>query len=292
MAMTTAGGNDHKYALRDPLSSGTINESTRLFFENNLLDYNQPITDGFYDCGRSVSSLPSLESLKHQLPHAGREVILLDSREDSELRHTVGKIHATLNWISDRRAQIHVLSLMVSNFYGGSNSDLIANTEKCILDLKTSMWTNVLPIGRLQFGVCRHRAVIFKMIADQTGLPCRLVRGDYISEKGTEGHAWNIVRLDNKHYLCDIMHDPGTLYEDGSEKAEHYKRILKRGGIIKYAGGPGMNSLPLPDDMKDVKLQSEAEASMIKLREEIAIKDIQLERLIYRLVDHGASYIF
>uniref|UniRef100_A0A6N2KRI6 EDR1/CTR1/ARMC3-like peptidase-like domain-containing protein n=1 Tax=Salix viminalis TaxID=40686 RepID=A0A6N2KRI6_SALVM len=35
----------------------------------------------------------------------------------------------------------------------------------------------VLPIGSLSTGLCRHRAILFKKLADYIGLPCRIARG-------------------------------------------------------------------------------------------------------------------
>ncbi|KAJ1293648.1 hypothetical protein BS78_01G084600 [Paspalum vaginatum] len=51
--------------------------------------------------------------------------------------------------------------------------------------------SGIVPIGSLQFGVCRHRAVLMKYLCDRADppIPCELVRGhlDYTP------HAWNVV---------------------------------------------------------------------------------------------------
>jgi len=51
--------------------------------------------------------------------------------------------------------------------------------------------SGIVPIGALQFGVCRHRAVLMKYLCDRADppIPCELVRGhlDYTP------HAWNVV---------------------------------------------------------------------------------------------------
>jgi len=72
-------------------------------------------------------------------------------------------------------------------------------------------------------------------------LRCRLVRGDYESDHAGGGHAWNVVRSSGVFKLCDVMHQPGKLYDDSSDKASHYKRLL--GGAY---GGMGGNSVPVP----------------------------------------------
>ncbi|KAG5022654.1 hypothetical protein JHK82_018568 [Glycine max] len=43
----------------------------------------------------------------------------------------------------------------------------LRNFHKCV----------VLPIGSLSSGLCRHRTILFKRLADYIGLPCRIARG-------------------------------------------------------------------------------------------------------------------
>eukprot|EP00999_Lentomonas_sp_LEN2_P002530 NODE_414_length_1525_cov_103.089413_g382_i0.p1 GENE.NODE_414_length_1525_cov_103.089413_g382_i0~~NODE_414_length_1525_cov_103.089413_g382_i0.p1 ORF type:complete len:329 (+),score=45.54 NODE_414_length_1525_cov_103.089413_g382_i0:103-987(+) len=267
-------------------------ESSWRFSQDSLLDFEHKLTDGFYDCGRSVG-LPSLDSLKAQEAHSGREVIYVDRNTDTAFAELVEKAGATISVGNEIKARAVLLSLAVSNYFGGTNDCLISNTEKGILQLKSRRNSNVLPIGQLQYGVCRHRAVAYKYICDREGIPCRLVRGDYMSEKGTEGHSWNVVRDENgRLFIVDIMHDPGNLYEECSAKAKHYKRVEKRGGELKYAGGPGMGSIAseaclrawFNDNVEDPDKQDML--AMVKmLREECAIKDLQIDSLAKQVLD-------
>ncbi|KAM0929646.1 hypothetical protein ACQ4PT_001660 [Festuca glaucescens] len=63
--------------------------------------------------------------------------------------------------------------------------------HKSIHIIKERRNSGVVPIGALQFGVCRHRAVLMKYLCDRADppIPCELVRGhlDYTP------HAWNVV---------------------------------------------------------------------------------------------------
>ncbi|KAG5029044.1 hypothetical protein JHK87_012558 [Glycine soja] len=43
----------------------------------------------------------------------------------------------------------------------------LRNFHKCV----------ALPIGSLSSGLCRHRAILFKRLADYIGLPCHIARG-------------------------------------------------------------------------------------------------------------------
>ncbi|XP_071685901.1 uncharacterized protein [Rutidosis leptorrhynchoides] len=63
--------------------------------------------------------------------------------------------------------------------------------EKSLQLLKARRNSNIVPIGSLQFGVCRHRALLMKYLCDRVKprVPCELVRG-YLD---FAPHAWNVV---------------------------------------------------------------------------------------------------
>ena len=63
-----------------------------------------------------------------------------------------------------------------------------------------------------QAGVCRHRSLLFKIMADEAGLKSALVRGNYAGKAGPPGfpHAWNELWLeDGRRVLVDVMHKRG-----------------------------------------------------------------------------------
>jgi len=56
---------------------------------------------------------------------------------------------------------------------------------------------------------------------------------------------------DARPWLCDVMHKPGELYEEGSPEAANYNRLPERPGRVGGAdagGGAGMSSI-LPEQM-------------------------------------------
>ncbi|KAH0988033.1 hypothetical protein GBA52_015210 [Prunus armeniaca] len=64
--------------------------------------------------------------------------------------------------------------------------------EKSLRSLKARRKSIVIPIGTLQFRVCRHRALLFKYLCDRLKPQgCEHVRGylDFIP------HAWNIILI-------------------------------------------------------------------------------------------------
>ncbi|KAK8661435.1 hypothetical protein V6N13_091039 [Hibiscus sabdariffa] len=65
--------------------------------------------------------------------------------------------------------------------------------ERSLHSIKSRQNSIVVPIGTLQFGVCRHRALLMKYLCDrmEPPVPCELIRGylDFMP------HAWNIIPL-------------------------------------------------------------------------------------------------
>ncbi|KAF9677643.1 hypothetical protein SADUNF_Sadunf08G0128900 [Salix dunnii] len=63
--------------------------------------------------------------------------------------------------------------------------------ERSLRSIKSRRGSIVIPLGSLQFGVCRHRALLMKYLCDRMDppVPCELVRGylDFMP------HAWNVI---------------------------------------------------------------------------------------------------
>ena len=86
-------------------------------------------------------------------------------------------------------------------------------------------------------GMCRHRALLTKLLGDEIGLATRFVQGTY----STGGHAWNeIITKNGSKYLFDAMHgnifnisntsknlDPRTFYYKISDTKNADKLVPK-----------------------------------------------------------------
>ncbi|XP_075506811.1 uncharacterized protein LOC142543443 isoform X1 [Primulina tabacum] len=77
--------------------------------------------------------------------------------------------------------------------------------EKSLQFIKGRRDSSVVPIGDLQFGVCRHRALLLKYLCDRMKpqIPCELVRGylDFLP------HAWNVVVVKKGKSLVRMIVD-------------------------------------------------------------------------------------
>ena len=62
-------------------------------------------------------------------------------------------------------------------------------------------------------GVCRHRALLFKLMADEALLSSTLVRGNFGTPEKFAGHTWNELMLDNqKIVIVDVMNPQPDFY--------------------------------------------------------------------------------
>nr|XP_018668998.1 armadillo repeat-containing protein 3 isoform X5 [Ciona intestinalis] len=130
------------------------------------------------------------------------------------------------------REQIVALAQFVVDKMGGEidrgkMSDF--SWELHIAELKYDLKSNIIPIGKIQYGIHYHRALLYKVLADKIGVPCSLVRGEY-------NRAWNEVtiaaslekgaaRYPPTRYIIDLMHDTGKLIRTDSPEAVQYKSI-------------------------------------------------------------------
>ncbi|MDD3020760.1 MAG: hypothetical protein PHX61_07250 [Alphaproteobacteria bacterium] len=89
-----------------------------------------------------------------------------------------------------------------------------------------------------QTGVCRHRSLLFKVLADETGVPTALVRGHFEGPREMGAHAWNEVPLENgKKLLVDATHGKIIPMDDAYTRQYQYlskKPMYDNNGLIDY----------------------------------------------------------
>ncbi|KAD4586469.1 hypothetical protein E3N88_24070 [Mikania micrantha] len=191
---------------------------SRQYWDYGLLDYDEKVVDGFYDVyGHSteIGKMPSLLDLETNPGSSGFEVIVVNRTIDPALEELLQVAHcisldcppAEVNLLVQRLAEL------VTEHMGGSVRDasiILARWVERSTELRTSLHTSIYPIGSLRVGLSRHRALLFKVLAESIGIACRLVKGSHYT--GVEDDAVNIIKLDNeREFLVDLMAAPGTL---------------------------------------------------------------------------------
>ncbi|GAB4835963.1 Serine/threonine-protein kinase edr1 [Ancistrocladus abbreviatus] len=158
--------------------------------------------------------LPSLLDLETSAGDSGFEAVIVNRTIDpmlEELEQVARCIvldcqHSEVGLLVQRLAEL------VTDHLGGPVRDaniMLARWMERSTELRTSLRTSVFPIGSLKIGLSRHRALLFKVLAEIVGIDCRLVKGSHYT--GIEDDAVNIIKLDEREFLVDLMAAPGTL---------------------------------------------------------------------------------
>ncbi|KAL3512185.1 hypothetical protein ACH5RR_024902 [Cinchona calisaya] len=196
------------------------------YWNYNALSYDDKILDGFYDLygiltESTSSKMPSLIDLRGTpvSDDITWEAILVTKAEDTKLlkleqealEMAVKSRLESVNFVG--HDLVHKLASMVSDYMGGPVRDpekMSIAWRRISYDLKANLGSMVLPLGSLTIGLARHRALLFKVLADSVGIPCRLVKG--LQYTGSHDAAINFVKIDDgREYIVDLMADPGTL---------------------------------------------------------------------------------
>lgn len=209
-------------AVEGPPKSSALSQ-TQAFNRRHRIEAADRIRVGFRDGGRGLQ----FDDQGQASGRASREVLeLFPVDQDPELRDAVETAKARTAASPDRLSKAEALTDLVIELMGENspqkNWDLMASMAD-----ERGVQGMVVPIGwmiRAGTGVCRHRSLLFKVLADAVDLPAALVRGNYI-RRGVEaakgeadaigGHAWNEVVLETgERLLVDTMHGLITDFGD------------------------------------------------------------------------------
>ncbi|XP_077225178.1 putative serine/threonine-protein kinase SIS8 [Tasmannia lanceolata] len=197
------------------------------YWNYNFVNYDEKVMDGFYD----VYGIMSNPSLQGKMPllvdlqatsisdSVDYEVVLVNRTIDSALQQIerravsvamecqVAELGPVMSGLVQK-----IADLVVESMGGpvGDADDMLRKWTLRSYELRTSLNTIILPLGCLEIGLSRHRALLFKVLADRINLPCRLVKGSYYT--GTDEGAVNLIKVDHEsEYIIDLMGAPGTL---------------------------------------------------------------------------------
>ncbi|KAI7995033.1 Serine/threonine-protein kinase EDR1 [Camellia lanceoleosa] len=208
--------------------SETLAESLSLrYWSYNFVNYDEKVMDGFYD----IYGFNSNSAMREKIPHlldlqaisvsdnVDFEVILVNRNVDPALHqleervYAVSVEHQVLEQDPIISGLIQMIADLVVDRMGGPVRDADELLKRWSLrshELRSSLNNIILPLGCLDVGLSRHRALLFKVLADKINLPCMLVKGSYYT--GTDEGAVNVIKFDNgSEYIIDLMAAPGTL---------------------------------------------------------------------------------
>lgn len=161
------------------------------------------IVDGYVDGGRGMK----LDDAGHA--RSGRELLIVDRSRDESLNEYLKFAQSE----ELKKLEPNKRALRLAQYIDG-NTTLEKNNRATMaaVMLLTREYANegvlIGDVSRLcGAGVCRHRALLFKILADEAGLDVALVRGNFGDAERREGHAWNELHLnDGRRFVVDVMH--------------------------------------------------------------------------------------
>ncbi|KAH9690326.1 protein kinase domain-containing protein [Citrus sinensis] len=221
---------------------------------SGCLSYNDKISDGFYNilgmnpylwvmCNdlEEGKRLPSLMSLKDiDSTETSMEVVLIDRHGDSRLKELEDKAQELYCASENTLVLVEELGKLVAICMGGTfpieQGDLHKRWKMHSKRLRKFRKCIVLPIGSLSMGLCRHRAILFKKLADYIGLPCRIARGCRYCEADHRSSCLVKIEDDRREYVVDLVGEPGNI---------HGPNFSINGGFL--------SSMPSPFQLSDLK---------------------------------------
>jgi hypothetical protein len=227
-----------------PVVSPKADYAIRLFHSGHFLPPTMEVPNGFTDGGRQMKVHPDGRLTSH------RELIEVDRKRDAFLRgyieHVRGKEYMDLD-PADRAGRIglYVDTLMSSR---GGRRAAEPQWEK----LEAEYANRGLLLGEIAgitgTGVCRHRTLLYKILANAAGLKVSVVRGCYQHRDGhVGGHAWNELYLDDGSvFLVDTMNPPrGWKFPSIKQPiAQKYLSVARKplyeGGKVPWAPVTGL----------------------------------------------------
>ncbi|KAI9118291.1 hypothetical protein K1719_010623 [Acacia pycnantha] len=243
------------------------------YWNYSAIDYEEKVMDGFYDVYGITSNLvergrmPLLvdlqtTSLSENLDY---EVILVNRLVDTELKLLEKKAYKLFK-NSHFSQQGLILSgllqkladIVVDRMGGpvGDADEILKRWTMRSRELRNSLRTITLPIGCLDVGLSRHRALLFKVLADRMNVPCMLVKGSYYT--GTDDGAVNLIKADDgSEFIIDLMGAPGALIpaEVPSSQLQNYSLPVR--GCADIVGVPKDTHLMLDDGSRMLAVSSD-----------------------------------
>ena len=199
----------------------TAREITERYRETHYLSADRKIPNGYVDGGREADFGPS-EHVK-----SIREVIVVDRTRDPNLKKHLAfagsKDIRELPLLLRARSLAKYVDAQCSSPEGRN-----ASLAKLAL-VESEYQEREFLLGRSGgTGVCRHRALLFKVLGDEAGLNVALVRGNYATGKKTAGHVWNeLILTDEKTLIVDCMNPQAdfSFPETTTDSAKKYLTV-------------------------------------------------------------------
>lgn len=214
------------------VAAGALGVS-RAFLQEHYLSADARIPDGYADGGRA-SKIASDGSVT-----TGREAMVVDRARDAALQRHLEYARETRSWRVPEREHAALLALYIDRL--ASPAEGRGATAYACEMLTGEYRGKELLIGQAAgAGMCRHRALLFKLMADEAGLRATMARGNLGTPRDAGGHTWNELVLENgEKVIVDVMNPrPGFYFPRTTEPAaEKYLTVKNAAYYPRVATG-------------------------------------------------------
>ncbi|KAJ3223274.1 hypothetical protein HK099_001315 [Clydaea vesicula] len=162
---------------------------------------------------------------KEKINGAENETIVVNPYKDHKLRAVmeyVSNNHSKFN--KDTKLVEFLLRVVQETLgdYGTPGGPTSADADAKIYEKMLNQGHNFVLLCEVEIGVCRHKALLFKLLCDVCHLNCAVITG--YSTAGR--HQWNIVSISEGDYLIDATSRHFTWAKPGSLRTRGYKVLL------------------------------------------------------------------
>ncbi|CAI0410675.1 unnamed protein product [Linum tenue] len=236
---------------------------SRRFWVNGSLSYYDRIPDGFYAIygmdpyvwtistdQSELGWIPSIDALKAVDPHAesAMKVVLVDRFKDHVLRELFDRVASlSSDRFSTNDAVSEIANIVCSRMGGEAlieDGEFCQYWMECADILRYRLRSVIIPIGSLSVGLCIHRALLFKVLADSINLPCRIAKGCKYCTRDLASCC--LVQVGNeREYLVDLFSKPGALSHPDSSL--NCTSSISAASPLSY---PRFNHVPTVEDVR------------------------------------------
>lgn len=185
-----------------PCTKNSAEYSNKLAKE--IINENEYFIDGYRYCGPNAEFDVTGKNIS-RFSNDGQEIVVVDRMLDKTLLRTIETFKNRINGknLTDEqkidKLMSYVDEIFSVNKSGSKTAELVSVMHAGYGQQKEVLLGDIINSGA---GVCRHRSILTKLLADEVGLKSRMVQGYF----GGCGHAWNEIITKNETYLFDAMH--------------------------------------------------------------------------------------
>jgi len=218
-----------------PCSKQGIEQSNRLARE--LINENEYLIDGYRYCGPHAK-FDDFGINISRFRNGLSEVVVFDRTLDPTLVKTIDAFKKRINgkYLTDEQKINELMKFVDEVFSVSKSGSQTAENARHLVGWQGNSEVLLGEIINSGAGVCRHRALLTKVLADEIKLNCRMLQGYY----NAGGHSWNEIVIKGDTFLFDAMHgricnvgnaarnlDPETFLYRITDPKDNARRVYK-----------------------------------------------------------------